>query len=188
MSIGAPRPRQRRRDGGWSGRIALTLLLAIFAAGAWLFVWPPDGTPYEEGPVVVLGGGADTRLRTALELVGEPRAGRELVLSEGAYSEWEVLGRSCGEEAVRCFDPQPPNTFGEAVTFADIARERGWERATVVTSDYHLTRSRLYFHRCLDIEVAVIAADSDHSVGTRVANTLYEVLGTFAAVGNLASC
>lgn len=188
MSIGASRPRKQRRDGGWSGRIALTLLLAIFAAGAWLFVWPPEGTPYEDGPVVVLGGGAGERLRAAVELVGEPTAGRDLVLSEGAYSEWEVLGRSCGEEAVRCFDPQPPNTFGEAVTFADIARERGWDRVTVVTSDYHVTRSRLYFHRCLDIEVAVIAADSGYSVGAMVANSPYEIMGTFAAISNLASC
>ena len=188
MGIGASRPQRPTRRRSWAGRLAATLLLAVVVAVAWLFVWPPAGQPLEDGPVVVLGGGGGERLQAALHLVGEPGPGRELVLSEGAYSEWEVLGRSCREESVTCFDPQPANTFGEAVTVAELARERGWDRVPVVTSDYHVTRSRLYFHRCLDVEVALVAADSGYSVGARVAGLPYELLGTFAALGNLSYC
>ena len=188
MGIGASRPQPPVRQRSRLGRVVLVLLLALVAGMAWLFLAPPVGEPFEDGPVIVLGGGGGERLTTAIDIVGDPRPGRELVLSEGAYSEWEVRGRSCREASVHCFDPRPANTYGEAVTVATLAAEQGWERLTVVTSDYHATRSRLYFHTCLDTEVTLVAADSGYSMGTRVAGAPYEVLGTLAALGNLAYC
>jgi hypothetical protein len=188
MGIGASRPQPPARQRSRFGRVVLVVLLALLAGMAWLFLAPPTGEAFEDGPVVVLGGGGGERLQTAIDIVGEPAPGRELVLSEGAYSEWEVRGRSCREEAVRCFDPRPANTYGEAVTVADLAAEQGWERVTVVTSDYHATRSRLYFHACLDTDVTLVAADSGYSMAARVTGAPYEVLGTLAALGNLAYC
>ncbi len=188
MGIGAPRPQRPEPRRGCLGRVVAVLVLGVVGLLAWLFIWPPTGQPHEQGPVVVLGGGAGERLRTAIDIVGEPQVGRELVLSEGAYSEWEVLGRSCREEAVRCFDPRPANTYGEAVTVDRIAAEQGWDRLTVVTSDYHATRSRLYFRSCVDADVTLVAADSGHTVGARVSGAPYEILGTLAALGNLPYC
>ena len=188
MGIGAAPPRRPPRRTSWSARVTLLLLAAATGLLAWLYVWPPTGEPLDEGPVVVLGGGAGERLLTALDLLGEPAEDRPLVLSEGASSEWERRGRSCREHEVRCFDPQPPNTFGEARTFAELAQDRGWHSATVVTSDYHATRTRMYFAACVEAEVSVVAAESGWSVGTRVAGLPYELLGTLAGVGNLRSC
>lgn len=188
MGIGAPPPRPAGRRTSRTGRVVGLLVLAALGATAWLFVWPPAGAPLADGPVVVLGGGGGERLRAAIGLVDEPAPGRELVLSEGAYSEWEVRGRTCGEQGVRCFDPQPANTFGEALFVAELTRERGWSQLTVVTSDYHVTRSRLYFHSCVDAEVALVAVDSRWSLGSRVAELPREILGTFAALGNLLHC
>ena len=188
MGIGAAPPRRPPRRTSWSARVTLLLLAMVTGLLAWLYVWPPTGEPLDEGPVVVLGGGAGERLLTALDLLGEPAADRPLVLSEGASSEWERRGRSCREDEVRCFDPEPANTFGEARTFARIAEDRGWHSATVVTSDYHATRTRMYFTACVEAEVNVVAADSGWSVGTRVAGAPYELLGTFAGVGNLLHC
>lgn len=188
MGIGASPPQSPGRRGTWRGRLVLMLLFALLGVTAWLFIWPPTGEPLGDGPVVVLGGGGAERLRATLDLVGEPEPGRELLLSEGAYSEWEVMGRSCREEAVHCFDPRPANTFGEALAVARLVREHDWTWVTVVTSDYHATRSRLYFHACLDVEVSLVATDSGRSIGARVAGLPHEVLGSFAALGNLYDC
>lgn len=188
MGIGAAPPRRPPRRTSWSARVTLLLLATGVGLLAWLYVWPPTGQPLDDGPVVVLGGGGGERLATALDLLGEPAAERPLVLSEGASSEWERLGRSCREDVVRCFDPQPANTFGEARTFARLAEDRGWRSATVVTSDYHATRARMYFAACVEAEVRVVAADSGWSVTSRVAGAPYELLGTLAGVGNLRDC
>lgn len=188
MGIGASPPQRPTHRPSRAGRAAFLLLVALVGVLAWLYVWPPAGEPFGGGPVVVVGGGGGERLITALEIVGEPAPGRELVLSEGASSEWERMGRSCREEDVRCFEPEPGNTFGEARTFARIAEERGWRRATVVTSEYHVTRTRMYFRSCLDGEVRVVAADSGWRVFTRMVRAHHEILGTLVGLGALPHC
>jgi uncharacterized SAM-binding protein YcdF (DUF218 family) len=188
VGIGAAPPRRPPRRTSWSARLTLLLLATVAGLLAWLYVWPPAGQPLDEGPVVVLGGGAGERLLTAVDLLGEPSPQRPLVLSEGASSEWERRGRSCRENEVRCFDPQPGNTFGEARTFAGLAQDRDWRSVTVITSDYHATRTRMYFAACVEADVRVVAADSGWSVGARVAGLPYELLGTLAGVGNLRHC
>lgn len=188
MSLGA-RPPQRPSTGRTvAGRVALVLLAGLLGVAAWLYVWPPTGEPLDEGPVVVLGGGDGERLTAARELVGEPRIGRELVLSQGASAQWELLGRTCVVEEVRCFEPEPGNTYGEALAVDRLAGERGWSQVTVVTSDYHATRTRLYFERCVAADVEVVGVDSGRSLSDRIAGTPYELLGTLAAVGNLLTC
>lgn len=188
MSLGATPPRRPGPRRSLGARLALLLVVALLALVAWLYVWPPTGEPLPDGPVVVLGGGEGERLVAALDLVGEPEVGRELVLSEGASAEWESMGRTCRVDEVRCIEPRPGNTYGEALTVARLARERGWPRLTVVTSDYHVTRTRLYFDRCVDAEVRVVGVDSGRSLAGRLGGAPYEVLGTLAAFGNLATC
>jgi uncharacterized SAM-binding protein YcdF (DUF218 family) len=162
--------------------------VVLLALGAWLYVWPPAGTPLPAGPVVVLGGGSD-RLERGREIVDEVGAGRELVLSAGSISKWEKAGGSCGDEGVRCVDPYPVNTFGEAVTVDRLAADDGWAQVTVVTSEYHVTRARLLFNRCVDAEVRVVASESDRSVWGRVAGAYREILGTVDATRRvLANC
>lgn len=54
--------------------------------------------------------------------------------------------------------PDPPSTRGEARAVARLARERGWRRILVVTSTYHVPRTRLIFRRGLVCELSFVSA------------------------------
>jgi hypothetical protein len=188
MGIGASRPQRPDTPVSWLARVGLVLLLAALVGLAWLFVWPPQGRALPEGPVVVLGGGAGDRLALGLDIVEEAGGDRELVLSDTAADRWERAGGDCARPRVHCLRPDPQNTFGEARATSLLVDERGWTEVTVVTSEFHVTRSRLYFHRCLDAVVAVVASDSGRSVLARVGEIPRELLGVIAALGNVRYC
>jgi hypothetical protein len=172
-----------RAGGGrsWATRIVLTLLAVWLGGCAVLFGWPPGGTPHELGPVVVLGGGHGDRLALGRELATSP-APRELVLMAGAGRELETAGGSCDDEHVRCVEPEPHNTYGEALAVADLSTEHDWPAVTVVTSEYHATRTRLLFAYCVDVPTRVVASSSGLGVGTRIEHALREGISTVATL------
>ena len=143
------------------GRVLLALVLVVWlAATAVLFMWPREDEPRQADAVIVLSGARKTRLAKGLELV---RAGvaPTLVISDGAAPGWKEANRLCaGGTAFRvvCFRPSPYSTHGEAAAVARLARERGWRSLAVVTSRYHVTRSRLLFRRCTTADVSAVAA------------------------------
>jgi uncharacterized SAM-binding protein YcdF (DUF218 family) len=121
------------------------------------FVSPTWDAPAGEGPIVVLGGSADERARLGIDLAeGPPR--REVVLSGDAADHAERYGRDCEEDDTSCVVPRPLSTWGEAQLVGELARERDWPAVTVVTSEFHLARSRMIFRRCLDVPVAMVGA------------------------------
>jgi uncharacterized SAM-binding protein YcdF (DUF218 family) len=158
------------------------VLLASWLGGCGaLFGWPPGGTPHELGPVVVLGGGHGDRFALGRELATSPTP-RELVLMAGAGRELESAGGSCGDDRVRCVEPEPHNTYGEALAVAALAGEHGWPAVTVVTSEYHVTRTRLIFSYCVDVPTRVVASSSGLGPGTRVEHALREGISTVATL------
>lgn len=160
----------------------LTALALLVGGCGWLFGWPPDGESFATGPVVVLGGGTGDRIALGRELVEASGVPRELVLSEDAAAEWEATGRSCAEPRVRCFTPDTMDTFGEAVTVTELARDHGWESVTVVTSEYHVTRTRLLFGYCLDVPTRVVASASGQSLAARGRYLVREPLATVVSL------
>jgi uncharacterized SAM-binding protein YcdF (DUF218 family) len=145
-------PRQRRaRVARVLTLLAGLLLLASATATARFILWPGDDDPGRADAVVVLAGGAGERLREGIRLA-ERGVAPVLVLSHG--------GR-CGDRPtydVVCFTPRPDRTQGEARGAARLARERGWGSVVVVTSTYHVARTRMLFRRCLDGDVRVVGA------------------------------
>ena len=121
---------------------AAVLMLAITALFYRGLVIPPGGTPFESGPVVVLGGGFD-RVGLGLALVSDDPT-RELVLSAAAGALYENAGGDCAERRVTCVEPDASTTLGEARMLADMQVTRGWEQVTVVTTDVHLRRAQLH--------------------------------------------
>lgn len=125
------------------------------------YVWPRGDEPFADGPIVVLGGGGGERLTRALQLRGDPAGAshraqsRELVLSAEAIDDHRRRG---GDDDVSHLVPVPPNTLGEALAIARLVDERGWSHVTVVTSDFHVTRTRLIIDRCVAVPVAVVPA------------------------------
>jgi uncharacterized SAM-binding protein YcdF (DUF218 family) len=142
-------------------RAFVALALAVWlAAAAILFVWPRQDDPGHADAVVVLSGARKTRLAKGLELVRDG-ASSTLVISDGRAQGWPEANRLCAGGApfrVVCFKPRPYSTHGEAEGVARLAREHGWRSLLVVTSRYHVTRSRLLFRRCTEAGVGAVAA------------------------------
>ena len=74
-----------------------------------------------------------------------------LVISDGRaqdYPQANVLCRGGQSFQVICFSPDPYSTRGEAEGVARLARKHHWRSLVVVTSRYHVFRSRILFKRC----------------------------------------
>ncbi len=141
--------------------IALGLVLGWAVAASVLIAWPREESPGRADAVVVLSGDDGPRLRRGLGLVRRGVA-PVLVISSGMEITWPEANRLCaGRETafeVLCFDAEPYSTRGEARGVAQLAVERGWRSIAVVTSEYHVTRARMIFERCLDGDVAAVGA------------------------------
>jgi hypothetical protein len=105
----------------------------------------------------VLAGGRKHRLDKGLELWRRGVA-PTLVISDGRAPGWVEANRLCGEPRVLCFRPDPYSTRGEGEWAGRAAARRGWRSVVVVTSTYHVRRSRVVFGRCFKGRLAVVAA------------------------------
>jgi len=139
------------------------LVIAWLAWSAVLFVWPRENDPGKADAVVVLSGARDPRLAKGLELM-RSKVAPTLVISDGRAKGWAQGNRLCKTSGstfdVVCFRPKPYSTQGEAESVARLAQRQGWRAVVVVTSRYHVTRSRLLFRRCTDAAVRGVAADT----------------------------
>lgn len=165
---------------------AAALVSALLATLAWRIVKSPPAASIDEAAssdaLLVFAGGRGDRLEAALEIVEAALAADTptpvLVLSRG-NDEWykvhsPALLRFCeqglpktmgtqtgfGSVEVLCIVPEPDNTIGEALAFASLVEQNGWEVITVVTSDSHLGRAHLWTGRCVASSVEVLAIGS----------------------------
>jgi uncharacterized SAM-binding protein YcdF (DUF218 family) len=135
-------------------RVLVAVVAALGAATAYLFVFPDDDPlPADADAVVVLSGGQH-RLDEAVRLWRSGVA-PTLAISDGRNPSWPEANRLCTRPHVRCFVPAPYSTRGEARWTAG----QHWKSVVVVTSTYHVRRTRELFERCVVGSVAVHAAD-----------------------------
>jgi uncharacterized SAM-binding protein YcdF (DUF218 family) len=136
------------------GVIALVPLQ--YVAGAVLFLAYPDGALPRKADAVVVLAGSESRLPVALDLM-EQRVAPELLVSDDTPSDDHARERFCAAAhhpfPVTCRRPDPFSTRGEARMTAELAGARGWDTIVVVTSRFHLFRSRILFRRCTDAGV-----------------------------------
>lgn len=140
--------------------VAIALLVALGVGWTRLFIVPGEPSVGQTDVVVVLAGGEGERLRTALELL-DAGVTDTLAISNGTRHGWARANELCddgGSTTVICFQPRPGSTAGEARTVAELARTHGWQHVTVVTSTYHVLRSRVAFGQCLDTDLALVPA------------------------------
>ncbi len=144
-------------------RVVILLLVAWLVATAVLFVWPREDSPEQADAVVVLSGSRKYRLPRALELMRDGIA-PTLVISRGLDPRWRQAHRLCteGDERFRvlCIEADPDSTQGEAEAIGRLASERNWHNVVVVTSRFHVTRSRMLFERCVNGEVEAVGTGS----------------------------
>jgi uncharacterized SAM-binding protein YcdF (DUF218 family) len=155
----------------WYRRLVLLVILlaALTAASVWLFVFPATDAPGRADAVVVLSGSNYDRLPKALALM-RAKVAPVLLVSDGA----RTVPRLCARRApyrVICFHPRPFSTRGEAEEIARLAAARSWKRVDVVTSRYHVYRTRLIMKRCYHGILRIVASEprlQDYLVGATV--------------------
>jgi uncharacterized SAM-binding protein YcdF (DUF218 family) len=141
------RPTKRRRR--WRIAAVIVAVLAVIASAVTvrLFVWPTTGAPARASAIVMLEGWEDARLPLAVSLAQQHRASM-LVISRG----YDGYGGPCPAPVqgvtLICFDPNPPNTRGEAVYVGQLARKYHWTSIILVTNREQDTRGRLLVSMC----------------------------------------
>ena len=130
----------------------LFILLQTFLFGAVTHLQPSDCA-------VVMGAGVREDGRPSRQLVDRVRAGCRLyragvsrnLIFTGGPGEPEVMleiARTHGVAPEDCLlDPDGLSTFDSVRSVRRIMTGRGWKSAVVVTHNYHLSRTRLAFHR-----------------------------------------
>lgn len=133
--------------------------------------------------IVVLGGGAGERIALGRRLAAE--RGVPLVHSAEVRDTDLHLGPEV--EVVR-LEPPPVNTAAEARATRELADTRGWSRIAVVTSTYHVNRSRMLFAQCLGDRVDVTGVRATGSIGTRAHRYARELAGRIAGATIRRAC
>ena len=142
---------------------ASVLAVGLLASDAhWRTAWdelhdPAPAAAAADGPVLVLGGSGE-RLPFALTLPDVPGPTRPLWLSALDDRALEEHGLSCADPHVVCAQPVPASTYGEALLLARLAAELApGVTVTVVTSTFHVARTRYQFATCPGPDVVVVS-------------------------------
>ncbi|WP_279481876.1 YdcF family protein [Aureimonas sp. SK2] len=142
----------------WPRRAAWLLLFAVLAGGAYLVggfvrfasdvaaLSAPPTTARADGIVVLTGG--EQRLRKAIGLLREGQGRRLLISGVNPDTSAGAIARATGTEMalIDCcidLDYEAMDTIGNAEATARWAKEHGFDRLLLVTSDYHIPRSLL---------------------------------------------
>ncbi|WP_108668486.1 YdcF family protein [Euzebya rosea] len=143
--------------------VAVLLGVLTYSAGAvWVFGASPDPLPGDADVILVLAGN-DHRAVTGMDLL-EHGAARELVITFIADDADDLrqasAARICADPPphVRCMDPDPDTTRGEAAVFAAMAKEEGWDDVILVTAGFHARRAEATVAGCTDAELSVVHA------------------------------
>lgn len=170
--------------------LAVLLILAaaatIVATTATAFASSSDDAVGRPEAVLVLGGGAGERYARGRELATEH--GVPLLLSWSAIAEAAAQGTSCEDPDVRCLFPDPLTTHGEARLLRDLVAAEGLGPVTVVTSRFHVGRSRVLMRQCLAEQVGVVGADTDATWGSQLYRQVREAYATVAALTVRRAC
>ncbi len=146
--------------------LAAFLVVAGILTDRW-FVHPRVDSPGTADAIFVLGGGGD-RVGFALDLARDGVATDVVFASAFVESQNVWSARPCNsirprnvpdETTVRCFEPDPGTTQGEARLLRDLADTEGWGEVVVVASTDQITRARRLIARCWDGEVRLTGPD-----------------------------
>ncbi len=161
---GTPSPRRRR----WPVVLVVVVAVGVLATLR-LFVWPPMDKPSQANAVVVLAGGRGERVALALELMSEGVAPALVLIGEQTEPKADELCRA-GQAPFElvCLLPRPDSTHTEARAVAQLASTRQWQKLVLVTSTYHVTRSRMMLARCFPGDLKAIGAKAPFGIRSMV--------------------
>ena len=139
---------------------------------------PPDSRSIAADAVFVHVGGEGERLYEALDVM-ETGAALVLTIPTEPTNEWvpDGLCEQAEPFEVLCLDYTPKRTSDEARALADLVLERGWESATVITTDYHLARALMIDRSCVTIDLRPLPVESPLTGIPLAAKIGHEVVG-----------
>lgn len=131
--------------------------------------------------VVVLGGSSDERLPVARQLVADVDA-PVLVVSwtntpGNAASDALCREAALTDTSLACFRPVGMDTRSEADTIGNLVAVNGWTSISVVTSSYHVPRSRTLIEQCTTAQVSMLASRPDLSAAQWIRRFVIESVG-----------
>lgn len=164
--------------------VAVGVVAVVAAWGGWAYAvvqTPRLDTAAPADAVLVLGGGVGPdRLQRALDLA-DAGLTATVVVSVPVGTRDALTRRTCDQPPagveVLCFRPDPSTTRGEARELRRLADERGWTRVAVVTSTYHVSRSRTIVGRCFDGTVLMLRSGESISPARWAYEWLYQTAG-----------
>ncbi len=110
--------------------------------------------PVESDLIVMLGGGEAARMQKAAELYNEGYADHVLitpVIESEELSQSSALAMEYGiPEDALILEDEATSTYTNATITMDIMEERDMTSALIVTSDYHIKRSKYIYDRLND--------------------------------------
>ena len=133
-------------------RVAVAALAVLVAVVFSYFYFVGTSHPKHADAIVVLAGDR-ARISTAVHLFDEHVAPTLLVSLWG-----NVPAALCARTGVNCFHAHPFSTQGEAETVSRLARAHHWTSIVIVSSQYHLRRARMLFHRCTHAKLQLVPA------------------------------
>lgn len=159
---------QRRRPRiGLLTKLVLGLVLVWLIACYLVVLEPTVNKPVKVDAILVLGPpDVDGRAEAAYALARAHYASTVVISVQSELQ--DRLKGACRNQnpgyQVICFQPDPGTTQGEAREIGRLAKQHGWKSIIVVTSKYHVSRSRMIIERCMPGKVLVVAAPGKPSV------------------------
>ncbi|GAA4106158.1 ElyC/SanA/YdcF family protein [Enteractinococcus coprophilus] len=177
--------------------LAIITLIAVwflFLSGG--VVFPPQGETEGQSDAIVSLAPQEHRLYTATQLVENGHidtlvishfAGQIAKRETGESTRQISVTDYCQEHAdngVTCFTPSEDATIGEAFAVRELATQESWDNLTVVTTREHAFRAHYIFEQCVgdDVEVNLVHADANLSIGQWVSHIVYENAAFFKAL------
>jgi uncharacterized SAM-binding protein YcdF (DUF218 family) len=165
---------------------ACLLLTTAVIGGVPVYVRPQVDPLRHADAILVLGGYGYQRYPLALRLGDEGWAPTVVVSNpNGPRDPW--LHNLCTTPPhlrfhLRCVDPDPATTKGEAQELRRLATANGWRTVIVVTFRPHISRARFILEKCYDGDL-VMAASPAHISAVRWAfEYVYQTAGYIRAV------
>jgi uncharacterized SAM-binding protein YcdF (DUF218 family) len=147
--------------------VAALAVLAVLVTISFIpVVRPKRDQPAPADAVVVLSGDHGERLPIAQALIDKGLVDTLVFVGTLDRAEEERRCRSRQRVEYICLRPQPDNTRTEARAVGQLAKSRGWRTIVVVTSNFHVTRTRILFDRCVDGKVRVMGGDPPYGQAT----------------------
>lgn len=151
---------------------------------------PPIFYPVVDKPgvvdvIMVLGPADGDRLALAEDLVSQGYSSDVLISAGKGSNEFSQLTIDlCTDQQsfnVDCRRAEPFTTQGEVGLLEYLSNENGWKSAIVITSDTHVSRTRLYLDRCYSGEYKVMSVAHRAGLLSDVEQYFYQTAGFMKA-------